>query len=56
MRPASEHIRSHGQELRHNSVYNGPFPNRLCAYVGVVRILYSKVYNFPHTHRHFVGQ
>ena len=24
--------------------------------MGVVRILYSKVYDFPHTHHHFVGQ
>ena len=29
---------------------------RLCASVGAVRILYSKVYDFLHTHRHFVGQ
>ena len=29
---------------------------RPCACVGVVRILYLKVYNFPHTRRHFVGQ
>ena len=29
---------------------------RRCACVGVVRILYSKVYDFPHTRRHFVGQ
>ena len=28
----------------------------LCACMGVVRILYSKEYNVPHTHRHFVGQ
>ena len=26
------------------------------ACVGVVRVLYSKVYDFPHTYRHFVGQ
>ena len=24
--------------------------------MGVVRLLYLKVYDFPHTHRHFVGQ
>ena len=29
---------------------------RPCACVGVVRILYLKVYDFPHTRRHFVGQ
>ena len=29
---------------------------RRCACVGVIRIFYSKVYDFPHTHRHFVGQ
>ena len=29
---------------------------RLCASVGAVRILYLKVYDFLHTHRHFVGQ
>ena len=33
-----------------NSLY------RQCACVGVVRILYSKIYDFPHTCRHFVGQ
>ena len=30
--------------------------NRRCDCMGVVHILYSKVYHFPHTHRHFVGQ
>ena len=29
---------------------------RPLACVGVVRILHLKVYDFPHTHRHFVGQ
>ena len=31
-------------------------PYRPLACVGVVRILYLKVYDFPHTRRHFVGQ
>ena len=30
--------------------------NRLCACMGVVRILYLKIHDFPHTHQHFVGQ
>ena len=29
---------------------------RPCACMGMVRILYLKVYDFSHTHRHFVGQ
>ena len=29
---------------------------RPCAGVGVVHLLYLKVYDFPHTRRHFVGQ
>ena len=29
---------------------------RPCACVGVVRLLYSQVYDFLHTHRYFVGQ
>ena len=32
------------------------FDYRPCACVGVVHILYLKVYDFPHTRRHFVGQ
>ena len=36
--------------------YQQVYNYRPCACVGVVRILYLKVYDFPHTRRHFVGQ
>lgn len=29
--------------------------HRLCAWVGVVCVSYAKIYDFLHTHRHFVG-
>ena len=38
------------------SIMNDINLHRLCACVGVVRILYLKVYDFPHNHRHFVRQ
>ena len=57
---------SYNQKLQElgNSYIFSPFLNtteiidmyRPCACVGMVRILYWKVYDFPHTPRHFVGQ
>ena len=45
-RPDSPEMQKEGLEWKY----------RPCACVGIAYILYSKVYDFPHTHRHFVGR
>ena len=45
--------RDHSPEMQKEGL---EWKYRQCACVGIAHILYLKVYDFPHTHRHFVGQ